>query len=108
MKFIKPEGFDQWDFSLQSIFKRALSNGELDYNKLVELGMKPENARDVLPLALSSDIIMTANAREFRHIFSMRIIEGNPHPDIRALMKHLLKLLIERAEPIYGDLRNYV
>lgn len=49
-----------------------LKSIEANYNYLRELGWKPEQARDILPNCTACNIIMTANVREWRHIFDLR------------------------------------
>ena len=42
------------------------------YNRLLELGVFPEDARFVLPNATATEIVITANFREWRHIIGLR------------------------------------
>lgn len=60
------------------------------YHVLLELGTSPEIARSVLPLSLKTEITMTANLREWRHFFSLRLSD-RAHPQIRQLANMLLK-----------------
>ncbi len=64
-----------------------------------DIGWKPEEARNVLPIGLKTEIVITANLREWRHIFKMRAvgITGKPHPQMREIMipmLHDFKMLI--------------
>ena len=60
------------------------------YRALRKSGWVPEDARQVLPTALVSDIVMTANFREWRHIFELRTQKA-AHWEIRRVMNDLLE-----------------
>jgi thymidylate synthase (FAD) len=85
MLFIKPVWWDNSTEDQQINFIASCSAAEIGYNDLRELGWRPEQAREVLPNALKTEIIMTCNLREFRHIFKLRTSKA-AHPQIRALM----------------------
>jgi len=61
---------------------------EKNYLMLLDEGWSPQEARSVLPNSLKTEIIMTANIREWRHIFSLRCTQA-AHPQIRALLEPL-------------------
>lgn len=63
----------------------AMANAEMHYNELLSLGQSPQQARSVLPNSLKTEIVMTANIREWRHIFSLRCAP-TAHPQMRELM----------------------
>jgi thymidylate synthase (FAD) len=54
------------------IFDLAMNYAGMAYEKLLELGIPAEDARFVLPNAAETNIIVTMNARELRHFFSLR------------------------------------
>ncbi len=66
-------------------FMSACSMGEIYYLELLECGWRPEQAREVLPNALKTEVVMTANMREWRHILRLRTSKA-AHPQMRALM----------------------
>lgn len=74
----------------QLILKRALKNAELAYFDLVDIGVRPEIARNILPHSLKTTIAMTCNIREWRHFFKERT-SGAAHPQIREIAIPLLK-----------------
>jgi thymidylate synthase (FAD) len=88
MRFIKPAIWDDMYDMQRQIYIEQLESAETSYNRLIHLGVKPETARDVLPLSLASDLIMTANLREIQHIISLRAAPA-AHYDIRALIAGL-------------------
>lgn len=66
------------------IWEKTLQICELAYKELTAAGIKPEIARDILPLALESELMMTASLFEWNHFFNMRTTHG-AHPQIRDL-----------------------
>lgn len=74
------------------------------YTEMLNFGYPPEVARDLLPLALRTSLYMTANIREWRHIFKLRL---NPaaHPQIRELFfPPFTKLLSTPLGCLFGDI----
>ena len=71
----------------------AMTQAEESYLGLLDLGAFPEEAREVLPNSTATTIVVTANFREWLHIFDMRLFgtTGRPHPEIRALMYNVWK-----------------
>lgn len=67
------------------IWYQACENCESKYFELLSMGLKPEVARGVLPLDLKTELVVTANLAEWKHIFEVRT-DRTAHPDIRALM----------------------
>jgi len=67
----------------------AMQQAENSYLKLIELGASPEQARSVLPNSLKTEIVMTCNIREWRHVFQLRC-SPPAHPQMREIMLPLL------------------
>lgn len=75
---------------------------EQTYLRMVENGVKPEMARSVLPNSLKTEVFITANPREWLHIFEMRT-SSSAHPQMREIMVPL-KAQFSRLWPsIFGD-----
>ena len=64
------------------------------YGQLQELGIPKEDARFVLPNAVTSEIVISANLREWRHIFSVRC-EAHAQWEVRTICIQMLELLQE-------------
>ena len=62
----------------------------------------PQVARSVLPICLKTEIVTTANLREWRHIFKLRTSE-KAHPQIRHIMIMALKILKEQCPNVFAD-----
>lgn len=59
------------------------------YLSRLDEGLTPQEARYFLPNGLKTEIVVTCNVREWRHIFSLRT-SSKAHPQIRALMADIL------------------
>lgn len=80
-------------------FRQALHDAEDKYLILLKEGWKPEQARNVLPLATKSEAIVTGFVSDWKHIFRLRtsIAEtGRPHPQMLELMDPLYEEFINR------------
>ena len=89
-----------------SRFTSSCHDAEKDYKALIDAGWRPEQAREVLPNALKTEIVITANFREWRHIFKLRAVgtTGKPHPQMQALMLPVLKEFAETHPAMFGDI----
>ena len=56
---------------------------------MAELGATPDQMRMILPHSTASEIVMTANIREWKHILSLRTT-NHVHPSVRQIMIPLL------------------
>ncbi len=63
---------------------------EHTYFTLRKQGFSPQIARSVLPIGIKTEIVISANLREWHHIFELRTSKF-AHPMIRTLMRNLLK-----------------
>lgn len=90
MEFIRPVWWDDWSAAEQRSWERAMQFSETEYLFLLAHGSRPEQAREVLPNSLKTEIVTTANLREWRHIFRLRCSKA-AHPQIRSLMTDCLK-----------------
>lgn len=78
---------------------------EKNYNAMADLGCKPDQLRMLLPHSIKADVVMTANLREWRHIFKLRCAPA-AHPAVQQVMKMLLSKL-KTAIPVVFDDINY-
>ena len=75
---------------------------EAQYQTLLAAGAPPQIARSVLPNSLKTEIIVTANLREWREIFRQRAAAA-AHPQIREVMKPLLNEMSEFLPEIFNN-----
>lgn len=85
--FVRPQFFSDEKVDPKTIeeFKNTCQNLAEKYVELVQGGLPPEEARGLLPNCTATVIGVTANLREWRHIFRMRL-DGAAQPQIRALL----------------------
>jgi thymidylate synthase (FAD) len=81
----------------------AMERAEKSYMELIGLGASPEQARSVLPNSLKSEIVMTCNIREWRHVLDLRCSKV-AHPQMRELMLPLLNEFHERLPVLFDDI----
>lgn len=77
----------------------ALSCAEYCYNNLIRKGWKPQQAREVLPLATKSQLIHTAFVDDWKHFFALRAdgVSGPPHPNAKLVAEPLKQEFIKRS-----------
>lgn len=83
-----PTGFFCKAPEVQEVYENAFRAAELYYGKLLDMGELPQQARAVLPTGVKTEIVVTANLNEWKHILNLRMMgtTGAPHPDIKTLM----------------------
>ncbi len=84
-------------------WERAMAASEAAYLDFIQAGVSPQIARGVLPNDLKAEIIVTANVREWHHIFDLRCSE-KAHPHMRSLMKLGLSQCVDWFAPVFDDL----
>jgi thymidylate synthase (FAD) len=85
-----------------AVFQEFIEQSRATYAKLRELGIKKEDARFVLPNALESQIVFSANFRELRFIFSLRL-HRSAQWEIRRVCLEMLKIMQREAPSVFGD-----
>ncbi len=99
---IKPLFWEEQEENYQT-WLQAMAMAEKAYMALLENGAKAQEARSVLPNSLKTEIVMTANLREWRHVLNLRC--GRPsHPQIRQIMLPLLAEFNKRLPVMFSDL----
>lgn len=94
-KTYKLNSFDIWFITCQF--------AEWGYNTLInEFQAKPQEARSVLPNSTKTAIAITANLREWRHIFKLRCSQA-AHPQMRQIMLPLLEEMKNKIPIIFND-----
>lgn len=103
--FIRPVFFEEDSTELQDWVFTCMQ-AEDTYLKLLAEGRTPQEARSVLPNSLKTEIVMTANLREWRHFLKLRAVgtTGKPHPQMSEVAVPLLKELQEKIPVVFEDL----
>ena len=75
----------------------SLTVAEFCYNSLIQKSWKPQQAREVLPLATKSQLVHTAFVDYWKHFFKLRAdgVSGPAHPNAKLLAKPLKDKFIE-------------
>lgn len=105
---IEPIESEKWNNGKTGLYQTwltAMYNAEKAYKALIESGATPEQARSVLPNSLKTDIIITANIREWLHIFNLRCSKAS-HPQMREIMIPILKEFYKRLPVVFEDIYN--
>ena len=98
--FIKPADYSKWDNESIHLLLHSLECSEGCYLMMLARGRTPQEARAVLPNALKTEIIMTANCEEFDHFFDLRSrgTTGAPHPDMKRVADMALTIYEENIK----------
>lgn len=86
-----------------SLWLKAMEQAEQAYLQLLDLGASPQEARSVLPNSLKTEVVMTCNLREWRHVLRLRCSQ-KAHPQIREVMLGLLKEMNQRIPVLFQDI----
>jgi len=109
LTFSKPqhitEGTPEYD-----IWYKCMLDIEKAYMKMAnlkdsagELYIKPDQLRMLLPHSINAEINITANLREWRHIFRLRTSRA-AHPSVSTLMRELLIEFKKQIPIVFDDI----
>ena len=100
IKFINPVYIE--DKKVYELWQKTMQEIEKNYIEMKKLGATTDMCREVLPHSTAAEYTMTANIREWKHIFSLRA-NNHVHPSIRQIMIPLLKYFQKEMPEIFGD-----
>lgn len=83
-----------------ALFDEQVLSSHKAYKKMVELGVPAEDARFVLPHGWETKLVLTMNARELHHFFTLRACR-RAQWEIQALARKMLELVREVAPLIF-------
>ena len=93
--FVKPHWYDE-EFPACLTWIESLKESEKKYLELREAGLKPQDARGVLPNATKTEIVVTGFESDWEHFFSLRSPKYGAqgvHPDMAKLADELYEKL---------------
>lgn len=102
LTFIKPMFWIE-DSVQYKLWINLISSSEETYIYLLRTGATPQEARSVLPNSLKTDIVVTANIREWRTMFEQRCVPA-AHPQMRQPMLPLLGKFIADYKVFFEDM----
>ena len=97
---------DKDGYTAKYFWEHSMEVAETTYKNMLEAGATPQEARAVLPNSLKTEVVMTANLREWRHFFSLRACgtTGKPHPQMLEVAVPLLKEVKSFIPVVFDDL----
>ena len=89
-----------------SAWYSSCSFAESSYFQMLREGATPQEARNVLPTSVKTEVVMTANMREIRHFLKLRAAgeTGKPHPQMLEVAVPLLNELRDKLPAIFEDI----
>ncbi|OGL40350.1 MAG: thymidylate synthase, flavin-dependent [Candidatus Schekmanbacteria bacterium RIFCSPHIGHO2_02_FULL_38_11] len=99
--FITPHSIRKNSEALK-LFNETMELLKENYQKLQAMGIKNEDARFVLPNAIKSEIVISANLREWRYILQLRCAP-DAQWEIRGICNEILKILKKEAPVVFED-----
>lgn len=101
LQFIKPQWQEQT--FLYRTWENFMIQSEEKYLQMRQSGARPEDARSILSNSLKTEIVMTANLRELRHILKLRTAK-DAHPQMRQVAGMILDILKEKLPIVFEDI----
>lgn len=101
--FIKPCFFKEAKGAYCSWYN-TMDFAECAYFDMLEDGCTPQEARSVLPNSTKTEVVMTANLREWRHFLKLRTAKA-AHPQMRELTVPLLHELQRQIPVVFDDIQ---
>ena len=98
IQFILPEYLTE---AQKVIFLDAFATAQYHYNTAIEAGCTPQQARDILPTGVKTELVMTCNFREWLHFLTLRTDKA-AHPKMQTVAKMAGKLLSECCPEVFG------
>lgn len=94
----KSEGWNIWQEQMRA--------AEKTYLKMLNSGLTPQEARTALPNSTKTEVVMTANLREWRHFFKLRAADatGAAYPQMKEVTIPLLEELKTLIPVVFDDI----
>jgi thymidylate synthase (FAD) len=103
VEFIMPGKIGQAEEFTKMTWGSTIKVAETNYHALLTQGIRPQEARSVLPNALAATIAVTGNLRNWRHFFLMRTSQET-HPDFRRITIPMLEEFKTIVPLLYDDI----
>ena len=97
--YIEPDSIKS-NKKAHKIFSELIKHSKESYTELQKLGVKNQDARFVLPNAVESQIVITANFREWMHVFTLRCNKKS-HPQMVALMRPCYEEFLQKWRHVF-------
>jgi len=111
LTFIKPPWvyvqagmYDEHIMSFNNEWLMAMAEAAKSYHRLIAFyNWSPQQARAVLPNSLKTELVMTANLREWRHVLRLRASKA-AHPQMQEVMRPLLTYMNNHLPAVFEDI----
>lgn len=111
LTFIKPPWvyvqagmYDEHIMSFDNEWIMAMAEAAKSYHRLIAFyNWSPQQARAVLPNSLKTELVMTANLREWRHVLRLRASKA-AHPQMQEVMRPLLTYMNNHLPAVFEDI----
>ena len=88
-----------------SIFISSVCDSIDTYNGILRASdINPEDARFVLPNAMKTEVVITANLREWRHIYRERVLNQHAQWEVQHLVRSVVSDLFNVIPEFFGDI----
>jgi len=105
-KYTVPPSIKNSDITVQKLYTQVMKTAFSVYDILINRGINKEDARFVLPNACQTQIVVSSNLRNWRHIIKMRSTK-HVQWEFRSVIREILKILQEYCPNIFYDLSVY-
>lgn len=103
---IKPCFWEE-DTEAYRLWLDSCKSAEMHYFLMLKSGASPQEARSVLPNSLKTEVVMTANIREWRHFFRLRCSKA-AHPQMQEVARMALRDFYKYMPELFGDVYQLV
>lgn len=86
----------------EAAWRASCESAEAAYFQMLDAGATPQMARAVLPTCLKTEIVMTANFREWRHYLTLRLAKA-AHPQIIEVSRQIRDCLVRECPQVFGE-----
>ena len=86
----------------EAVWYYTMMDAEVRYQELLKNGWSPQQARSVLPNSLKTEIVVTANFREWAHIFDLRC-SAAAHPQMREILVPVRDVFRGYCPSVFGE-----
>jgi len=101
---VMPPGIFRAGGKVKEDFVRGINDACKQYIELLSGGVKPEDARSLLPNAVKTEIVMSTNLRQWRHVVEERGLNSRAQWEIRTICLQVLEAFNGILPEVFGDL----
>ncbi len=107
VQIVRPHWYDDAQWWQRLLFRTSCKVAEWSYHMLLSCGMKPQDARGVLPLDTYTVVAYTYNIDEWSRIIDLRYhgTTGKPHPNAQEVVGQIRDIIAERMTQYIDDFK---